>query len=121
MLINKKVGMTAEKAPKIGQEKRKEASAEGNTPGRGASQGMPPVSDHDLLRHLLDNVPEYIYFKDLDSRFIRISKSHANAFGLNDPSEAVGKSDFDFFSMEHARFAFEGEQEIGRASCRERV
>jgi len=106
--------MTTEKSPKIGQEKRQKASPEGNPPGRGASQSMPPVSDRDLLRHLLDNVPEYIYFKDLDSRFIRISKSHATAFGLNDPSEAVGKSDFDFFSMEHAQFAYEGEQEVIR-------
>jgi len=67
-----------------------------------------------LLKSLLDNSPEYIYFKDTESRFIRISKSHAKAFGLNDPSEAVGKTDFDFFTGEHARPAYEGEQEIIR-------
>jgi len=67
-----------------------------------------------LLKPLLDNSPEYIYFKDTESRFIRISKSHAKAFGLNDPSEAVGKTDFDFFTCEHARPAYEGEQEIIR-------
>lgn len=106
--------MIAEKTPKKSHTKRKETPPEGNTPGQGAIKTLPPVSDRDLLRHLLDNVPEYIYFKDLDSRFIRISKSHANAFGLNDPSEAVGKSDFDFFSMDHATFAFESEQEIIR-------
>ena len=67
-----------------------------------------------LLKSLLDNLPERIYFKDTDSRFQRISKSHAEAFGLNDPARAVGKTDFDFFSEEHARMAYEDEQEIIR-------
>ena len=73
-----------------------------------------PVSDRYLLIHLLDYVPEYIYFKDLNSRFIRLSKSLSSAFGLDDPSEAIGKTDFNFFSSEHARLAYEGEQEVIR-------
>lgn len=73
-----------------------------------------PVNERYLLNSLLDTVPEYIYFKDEKSRFIRLSRSLAKAFGLNDPSEAVGKTDFDYFSSEHAQLAFEGEQEIIR-------
>jgi PAS domain S-box-containing protein len=65
-----------------------------------------------LLNALLNNVPDYIYFKDLDSRFIRTSKAHARAFGLSSPAQAVGKSDFDFFTEEHARAAYEDEQQI---------
>ena len=72
------------------------------------------VREQYLLRSLLDNLPEHIYFKDIESRFIRISKSQANAFGLDDPLEAVGKTDFDFFAEEHAQPAYEGEQEIIR-------
>jgi len=72
------------------------------------------VNDRYLLNHLLDFVPEFIYFKDTESRFIKISKSLANAFKLKDPSEAIGKTDFDFFTEEHARQAYEGEQEIVR-------
>ena len=72
------------------------------------------VSDRDLLKHLLNHVPEYVYFKDMESRFIRVSKSLVKSFGYDDPSIAVGKTDFDFFSAEHARQAFEGEQEIIR-------
>ncbi len=72
------------------------------------------VSDRDLLKHLLDHVPEYVYFKDMNSRFIRVSKSLVKSFGYEDPSIAVGKTDFDFFSAEHARQAYEGEQEIIR-------
>ncbi len=65
-----------------------------------------------LTRALLNTVPDHIYFKDLQSRFIRISKSQAVRFGLSDPEEALGKSDFDFFSEEHANQAYQDEQRI---------
>jgi len=71
-----------------------------------------------LLRALLDTTPDNIYFKDKNSRFIRTSKAMAQWFGLNDPDQIVGKTDFDFFSEEHAQQAYKDEQEIiqtGRA------
>jgi diguanylate cyclase (GGDEF)-like protein/PAS domain S-box-containing protein len=67
-----------------------------------------------LLQALLDAAPDYIYFKDTESRFIRTSKAHAKAFGLSDPALVIGRSDFDFFTGEHARQAYEDEQEIIR-------
>jgi PAS domain S-box-containing protein len=67
-----------------------------------------------LLDALLNNVPEHIYFKDKESRFLRFSKSMVKLFGLKKAEELVGKSDFDFFSDEHSRPAYEGEQEIIR-------
>jgi PAS domain S-box-containing protein len=67
-----------------------------------------------LLRALLDNIPDHVYFKDLGSRFICASKSMVTWFGLTDSQELVGKSDFDFFTEEHARPAYEMEQEIIR-------
>jgi PAS domain S-box-containing protein len=67
-----------------------------------------------LMKALMDNVPDYIYFKDRESRFIRTTKAHAKTFGLSDPAEAIGKTDFDFFSEEHARGAYEDEQRIIR-------
>jgi PAS domain S-box-containing protein len=72
------------------------------------------VQERSLLKALMDNTPDHIYFKDADCRFIMISKAHAQAFGLSDPSQAVGKTDFDFFTEEHARPAFEDELEIMR-------
>jgi PAS domain S-box-containing protein len=65
-----------------------------------------------LLDALLDNVPECIYFKDKDSRFIRFSKAMLKLFKLDHEEELLGKSDFDFFSDEHARPAYEDEQRI---------
>jgi len=67
-----------------------------------------------LINALMDNLSDYVYFKDRESRFIRINKSHALSFGLDYPALAVGKTDFDFFTGEHAQQAFEDEQTIIR-------
>ena len=72
------------------------------------------AKERELLENLLAKIPDRIYFKDLRSRFIRINHSCANFFGLDDPREATGKTDFDFFTDEHARPAYEDEQEIIR-------
>jgi PAS domain S-box-containing protein len=70
--------------------------------------------ERDLWRALLDSSPDHIYFKDVQSRFIKSSKAQAGQFGLKSPDEMVGKTDFDFFDEAHARPAFEDEQEIIR-------
>jgi diguanylate cyclase (GGDEF)-like protein/PAS domain S-box-containing protein len=66
------------------------------------------------LHALMDTLPDAIFFKDLKSRFTRINRALAERFGLADPSEAVGKSDFDFFNPAHAQRAYDAEQEIVR-------
>ena len=65
-----------------------------------------------LLTTLLDTVPDSVYFKDADSRFIRLSQSCARKFGLENPRDAIGKSDADFFGAEHARAALADERHI---------
>ena len=65
-----------------------------------------------LLNMLLDHSPDFIYFKDADSRFIRISRALARYFGLGSPAEAVGKSDFDMFDEERARQYLSDEQDV---------
>ena len=67
-----------------------------------------------LLHALMDNLPDNIYFKDAASRFVRINKSLTTSFGLSDPAQALGKTDFDFFTEAHARPAHADEQEILR-------
>jgi len=67
-----------------------------------------------LLDSLMDYLPHNIYFKDAESCFIRINKALTECFGLNEPSEAFGKNDFDFFTEEHARPAMADEQQIIR-------
>lgn len=65
-----------------------------------------------FFTRLMDNIRESVYFKDLQSRFIKANKACAKKFGLEDPSEIIGKSDFDFFDKEHATPAYEDEQKI---------
>ncbi|HEY6060180.1 MAG TPA: PAS domain S-box protein, partial [Gemmatimonadales bacterium] len=61
---------------------------------------------------LLDLLPDPVYLKDADSRFIRINRAQAAVLGLDDPAHAVGKSDADFFAPEHAAAALADEQEV---------
>jgi PAS domain S-box-containing protein len=65
-----------------------------------------------LVNALMDNLPDHIYFKDSESRFVRNNRSHTRSFGLNDPGQLVGKSDFDFFTREAAQKTYEDEQSI---------
>ncbi len=68
--------------------------------------------ERDLLRSLLDSIPDHVYFKDQSSRFIVCSKELSDRLGLPDPEAAIGKTDFDFFSPQHAQPAYEDEQRI---------
>ncbi len=65
-----------------------------------------------LLETLIENIPDSVYFKDKRSRFIRISRALADTFKLQDPSEAIGKSDADYFAADHASAALSDEQQI---------
>ena len=61
--------------------------------------------ERNLLHALLDNIPDSIYFKDQESRFVRISRGMAEKFHMNDAGDVIGKTDADIFSEEHARQA----------------
>lgn len=67
-----------------------------------------------LLEMVMDDFPETIYFKDRESRFTRINRYAAAHYGIVNPELAVGRTDFDFFTDEHARQALREEQEIIR-------
>ncbi|MDE3084352.1 MAG: PAS domain-containing protein [Verrucomicrobiota bacterium] len=71
--------------------------------------------DHALVSAFLENIPDFVYFKDKESRFIAVSQSKARRHGLA-PSDMIGKTDFDLFGTKHAQHAFEDEQDIIRTS-----
>jgi sigma-B regulation protein RsbU (phosphoserine phosphatase) len=65
-----------------------------------------------LLKLLMENIPDSIYFKDTASRFMVINRAMAKRFGLADPRLAAGKSDVDFFAPLYAERALADEQRI---------
>jgi len=70
--------------------------------------------ERDLLEAFLEHIPDNVFFKDRSSRFVLISHAMAKYFGMDSPAQALGKTDIDIFSSEHAKQAFEDEQEIIR-------
>src|SRR5438270_5348367 len=55
-----------------------------------------------LLRALMENIPDRIYFKDCESRFTRVNQAHARGLGAKDSAECIGKSDLDYFAASAA-------------------
>jgi len=72
------------------------------------------LSDSQLIRTIMNNSQDTIYFKDVDSKFILNSRAHALQFGLSDPADLKGKSDLDYYPEPFVRKATQDEQEIMR-------
>ncbi|TVQ14080.1 MAG: PAS domain S-box protein [Balneolaceae bacterium] len=68
--------------------------------------------ERDMMNSLMETIPDQIYFKDLNSRFIRINKATANRFGFDRTSDMMGKSDVDFFNSNYADKTLQDEQKI---------
>ena len=100
-------GKLARLVPAVEREMREAA---GRCERRRAETAL--AMERDMMTNLLKTIPDNIYFKNRQSRFLRINNKMSLFFGLRSPSEAVGKSDFDFFSEEHARQAYDDEQRV---------
>ena len=68
----------------------------------------------DFLHSLLEYMPDRIYFKDKQGRFILVNKAQASYLGAHDAAEIIGKSDFDFFDQELAQAALDDERAVMR-------
>jgi PAS domain S-box-containing protein len=78
---------------------------------KGAEEDL--AYERDLLRSIMDSLPDRIFFKDLRSHFVRCSAEVVRMLG-QDVRDIIGKTDSDFFPKEQARKTFEDEQEIIR-------
>jgi PAS domain S-box-containing protein len=68
-----------------------------------------------VLRALIDNVPDFMYVKDSECRFLVANHSVALQMGAKTPEELLGKTDFDFYPREIAAPFFEDEQRVIRS------
>ncbi|HEX7652372.1 MAG TPA: PAS domain S-box protein, partial [Verrucomicrobiae bacterium] len=69
-------------------------------------------AERNLLHALMDNLPDAIYFKDTHSRFTLINAAQARNLGLNNPLEAMGRTDMDFFPPHDARQKLTDERRV---------
>jgi PAS domain-containing protein len=60
------------------------------------------AQERNLLRILIESLPDYIYVKDTEGRFLLANTAIAKLMGFEQASELVGKTDFDFFPDELA-------------------
>ena len=74
------------------------------------------AEERQLLTAFLQTTPDQVYFKDHASRFIRASEAQARKLGAASAAELIGKTDFDYFSAEHAQQAFDDEQRVIRTA-----
>jgi sigma-B regulation protein RsbU (phosphoserine phosphatase) len=70
------------------------------------------ISRRAMLQQMMDNISDNVYFKDLHSRIVLANRWCVRWFGCKSPEEIIGKTDFDFFTEEHASAAFADEQRI---------
>lgn len=68
--------------------------------------------ESDILRALIDNMPDFIYIKDTQSRFIVANKHTVEVLNAGSPEKIIGKTDFDYFPKEMAQKFFNDEQKI---------
>jgi len=69
------------------------------------------VYEQSLLHALMDNIPDFIYFKDEKNRFVRVNKTSAEDRGVT-PEDFIGKTDFDIFTEEAAKKCFADDDRV---------
>jgi PAS domain S-box-containing protein len=72
------------------------------------------LEEGQVLRNLIDHLPDGIYIKDTESRFIVANTTVAQLMGVSTPNDLLGKTDFDFFPHDLASRYFEDEQTVIR-------
>ncbi len=69
----------------------------------------------EMLRAVISNMPDPIYVKDVESRFVLANQKTAEVMGAASGAELIGKTDFDFYPAENAAAFVEDERKIIRS------
>lgn len=65
-----------------------------------------------ILRAVVASLPDLLYVKDTESRFLLANQATAAAMGVSSSAELIGKTDFDFHPRELAEAFHNDEQKI---------
>jgi PAS domain S-box-containing protein len=66
--------------------------------------------ERSLFNVVINNIPDYVYFKDRQSRFTLVNRAAVEGLGCQSADEILGKTDFDFFPREVAQEFYDDEQ-----------
>ena len=77
-----------------------------------AQENTQLVQERDLLRTLIDSLPDNIFIKDRQSRFLINNLAHVRTLGATHPDEVLGKTDRDIFPAESANQYYGDEQAL---------
>ena len=69
------------------------------------------ITEHDLLKTLMDNIPDSLYFKDEQNRFILVNKAKAEHSNVSQ-EEMINKTDFDFLPEDQAKRILDDDNNI---------
>ena len=67
--------------------------------------------EHALLRTVMDTIPDSIYIKDIQNRYVFVNKAKASHYHVT-PEEMIGKTDFDFLPQKEAQKTFKDDDEV---------
>jgi PAS domain S-box-containing protein len=70
--------------------------------------------ERNLLRTLIDHIPDEVYIKDKDSRLVDCNKAVIEYWGVKDSRDITGKTDFHLFDKGTAQKYFDEEKEVMR-------
>ena len=68
--------------------------------------------ERDLLRTLMDSLPDLIYIKDADGRFVTVNRAMLNLWGISNVDRVVGKTPFRFAPEDLAATYVAEDQEV---------
>ena len=83
------------------------------TPIKRAEQSL--AEERNLLRTLLDTIPDLVYLKDPDGRFLTVNMAFAEKIGRCHPQDVIGKTIYDFFPEAQAKMTIMLEQGVIRS------
>jgi len=72
------------------------------------------AAERQLLRTLIDNVPDAIYVKDTESRYVLVNQAMAAGVDTT-PAELLGRTVFDCYPPEQAQRFFDDDREVMRS------
>ena len=60
------------------------------------------AAERNLMSTLINSIPDRIYVKDIDGKYIHSNPAHYKSFGLQSQEELIGKTTLDFFPNDEA-------------------